>query len=94
MSDVRAAAAMHVQQMTIRVKDQENLLDRLTSEGADVSQEIERLLLLRRALEEMTLQLSRLLPTSPGARQSEEDVRLTLAWWQRERQARANRKRR
>jgi hypothetical protein len=62
MRDARAAAAMHVQQMTTRVKDQESLVDRLQSEGADVSREIERLLLMRRALEEMLLYLPAMIP--------------------------------
>ena len=79
MRDVRAAAALHVQQMTDRVKDQENLVDRLRSEGADISSEIERLLLLRRALEEMSLHLSRLIPSEAAPPRSAE-VQLMHSW--------------
>jgi hypothetical protein len=82
MRDARAAAAMHVQQMTTRVTDQESLVDRLKSEGADVSREVERLLLLRRALEEMLLYLPRMIPSVPAPPRGGE-VEQMLSWWRK-----------
>jgi hypothetical protein len=74
-----------------RVKDQESLVDRLQSEGADVSREIERLLLMRRALEEMTLYLPRLLPSDDPAPPRSAKVEQMLSWWQKDRQNESNR---
>jgi len=88
MRDARAAAASHVQRMTTRVKDQESLVDRLKSEGSDASQEIERLSLLRRALEEMLLYLPGMIPADddpspPPCNQHE--LKLMRSWQRRQR---------
>jgi hypothetical protein len=93
--DARAAAALHVQQMTTRVQDQQILVDRLRSEGDDVSREIERLLLLRRALEEMLLYLPRMIPSDDLAPpHNDEELRVMLSWWRQGRvgQRRARRR--
>jgi hypothetical protein len=85
MRDARAAAALHVQQMTTRVKDQESLVDRLKSEGGDASQEIERLSLLRRALEEMLLYLPRMIPNeNDPAPPRTAEVEQMISWWRGE----------
>ncbi|HEY1382908.1 MAG TPA: hypothetical protein VGF43_04800 [Dongiaceae bacterium] len=93
MRDIRAAAALHVQRMTDRVQYQESLVERLQSEGADVSQQVERLLLLRRALEEMLLNLSRLIPTEDSAPSQGAEVQQMFSWW-REPQKRTKPRRR
>ena len=78
MRVARAAAALHVQQMTARVQDQQKLVDRLKSEGCDVSREVERLSLLRRALEEMLLYLPRMIPSDDPAPPRSEELRVML----------------
>ena len=94
MHDARAAAALHVQQMTARVRDQEELVDRLRAEGADISQEVERLLLIRRALEEMLLYLPRMIPSDDPAPPRSAEVQQMFSWWRRNRQERVKPKRR
>jgi hypothetical protein len=79
MCDVRATGNLHLQRMTTRLKDQESLVDRLRSDGANASQEIERLLLLRRALEEMLLQLPGMIPSDVPAPPRNEELPLMLS---------------
>jgi hypothetical protein len=80
--------------MTARVKDQENLIDRLKSEGGDVSREIERLLLMRRALEEMLLYLPGMIPTDDPAPPRAGEVEQTFLRRLKDRQERGKPRRR
>jgi hypothetical protein len=57
------AATRHIETMEERIRQQQSAIDRLKREGKDTSEAAMRLNLLRSALDEMRLQLARLIPT-------------------------------
>lgn len=63
MDGFSAAALRHVQLMEKRIDQQNALIVELRQTGQDTGAAVQRLVLLRSALEEMRLQLGGLLPT-------------------------------
>lgn len=62
MQSAKAAAREHVRLMETRIERQKLLIEHLEQEQQDTAEQVRRLLLLQRALEEMLLQLGRLVP--------------------------------
>jgi len=63
MEPIFAAAMEHVRLMESRIAQQQAEIQRLRDAGQDISEASKRLCLLRAALEEMRIQLARLVPT-------------------------------
>ncbi|HEY3147793.1 MAG TPA: hypothetical protein VGJ75_15655 [Dongiaceae bacterium] len=61
--DHASAAFEHLRMMEVRIEHQTELITRLKTSGEDTLQAAQKLVLLRRALEEMRLQIGQLLPT-------------------------------
>jgi len=57
------AATRHIETMEERIRQQLSAIDRLKREARDISEATMRLNLLRSALDDMRLQLARLVPT-------------------------------
>jgi hypothetical protein len=57
------AALDHIRLMETRIRTQEAAIEQLKQAGQDTSQAVAKLNLLRSALEEMRLQIARLIPT-------------------------------
>jgi len=66
MQSAKAAAREHVRLMETRIERQKRLIEHLEQERQDTAEEIRRLTLLQRALEEMLLQLGQLVPSGEG----------------------------
>ena len=63
MKAIFAAALGHIRLMEGRIQQQEAVIERLKQAGEDTSQAVVKLNLLRSALDEMRLQIARLVPT-------------------------------
>ena len=63
MDGTTGAALQHIRRMEKRIEQQNAVIVELTQEGKDTLEAANRLVLLRRALEEMRIQLYGLLPT-------------------------------
>ena len=63
MEPIFAAALAHIRLMESRIQQQEAVIERLKQAGDDTSQAVVKLNLLRSALDEMRLQIARLVPT-------------------------------
>ena len=61
--DHASAALEHLRMMEVRIEHQTELITRLKTSGEDTLEASQKLVLLRRALEEMRLQIGQLLPT-------------------------------
>jgi hypothetical protein len=64
MENARAAAVQHVRVMQTRIEKQTALVERIQATGADAAEQIQRLELLRLALEEMLIHCGRLAPST------------------------------
>lgn len=62
MQSAKAAAREHVRLMETRIERQKLVIEHLEREQQDTAEQVRRLVLLQRALEEMLLQLGRLVP--------------------------------
>ncbi len=62
MQSAKAAAREHVRLMETRIERQRLLIEQLEGERQDTAEQVRRLILLQRALEEMLLQLGQLVP--------------------------------
>jgi len=60
--DHASAALEHLRLMEVRIEHQTELITRLKCSGEDTLEASQKLVLLRRALEEMRLQITQLLP--------------------------------
>jgi hypothetical protein len=61
--DHASAALDHLRLMEVRIEHQAEIITRLKISGEDTLEASQKLVLLRRALEEMRLQISQLLPS-------------------------------
>ena len=57
-------ALVHIRRMELRIEQQTHSIERLRQFGEDTSAALQRLRLLRHALDEMRIQLGQLSPTS------------------------------
>jgi hypothetical protein len=62
--DQASAALEHLRLMEVRIEHQTELITRLKCSGEDTLEASQKLVLLRRALEEMRLQIIQLLPAT------------------------------
>ena len=62
MNSIAEAARNHIRKMEARIEQQTALIVKLKADGGDVAEPTRTLVLLRNALEEMRLQLARLMP--------------------------------
>ncbi|HEY1263632.1 MAG TPA: hypothetical protein VGF06_08915 [Terriglobales bacterium] len=63
MTSVVNSARAHISKIEARRKQQIDIIERLTDAGQDPTEAVRILAILDRALEEMKLQLARLIPT-------------------------------
>lgn len=78
MDTVGAAANHHVRVMEARIEKQKALVQQLEATGGDPAEQIRRLDLLVRALEEMRIQLGNLSPTELDAKRSDTAIALRM----------------
>jgi hypothetical protein len=78
MDTAKAAAAQHVHVMETRIEKQRALIQQLEAEGADPAEQIRRLDLLVRTLEEMRIQLGCLSPTELDEKRSDMAIALRM----------------
>ena len=63
MASDQSPASDHLRMMELRIEQQVELIERQKQAGEDTSDAVRRLTLLRRALDEMRIQLGQLSPT-------------------------------
>ena len=79
MSSDTNPALVHIQRMELRIEQQSLSIERLKQGGEDPAAALQRLKLLRHALEEMRIQLGQLSPTNLDDRRPAADaIRLRL----------------
>ena len=79
MSSDAHPALMHIRRMELRIEQQTLSIERLKQNGEDTAAAVQRLRLLRHALDEMRIQLGQLSPTSADDRRPAVDaIRLRL----------------
>jgi hypothetical protein len=79
MSSDANPALVHIRRMELRIEQQTHSIERLQQFGEDASAALQRLKLLRRALDEMRIQLGQLSPTNLDQRRPEiEAIRFEL----------------
>jgi hypothetical protein len=78
MDTVSAAADHHVRVMEARIEKQKALVQELEAAGADAAEQIQRLDLLVRVLDEMRIQLGKLSPTELDAKRSDTAIALRM----------------
>jgi uncharacterized membrane protein YccC len=61
-------ALLHIRRMELRIEQQTHSIERLRQSGEDTSAAVQRLKLLRHALDEMRIQLGQLSPGDRAAR--------------------------
>lgn len=71
MQKANAAAVEHVRVMETRLQQQKALVERMEVAGQDCSEQIERLNLLKLALEEMIIHCARLAPSPDEVQHAE-----------------------
>lgn len=67
-------ALVHIRRMELRIEQQTLSIEHLQQVGQDTAAALQRLKLLRHALEEMRLQLGQLSPTDQPARRIDADA--------------------
>jgi hypothetical protein len=70
MSSDANPALVHVRRMELRIEQQAQSIERLQQVGEDTSAAVQRMKLLRHALDEMRIQLGQLSPTDLDERRS------------------------
>jgi hypothetical protein len=79
MSSDANPALVHIRRMELRIEQQTHSIERLQQLGEDASAALQRLKLLRHALDEMRIQLGQLSPTNLDERRPAMDaIRLRL----------------